>query len=110
MFVYRPQLLLLDPATGQLASLPSVIVPLVVAVLGVTAFAAGLAGYLFTALTVSRRAVAFVAAGLLLAPGPELVLGGITVPVLDVAGFLLLAALAWVSQVARAASTRAACN
>jgi hypothetical protein len=37
-------------------------------------------------------------------------LGGIAVPVLDVAGFLLLATLAWVSQVARAASTRAARN
>jgi len=110
MFVYRPQLLLLDPATGELASLASVVVPLAVAVLGVTAFAAGLAGYLFTALSVSRRAVAFVAAGLLLAPGPELALGEIAVPVLDVAGFLLLAALAWGSLAARTASTSVARN
>ncbi len=99
-----------DDGQVELASLASVVVPLAVAVLGVTAFAAGLAGYLFTALSVSRRAVAFVAAGLLLAPGPELALGEITVPVLDVAGFLLLAALAWVSLAAGTASTSVARN
>jgi TRAP transporter 4TM/12TM fusion protein len=93
IFVYRPQLLLLDPATGQLASLLSVIGPLLVGVLGIVAFAAGLAGFLFQPMAPPMRAVAFVAAGLLLAPGPQVTLLGLPVPVLDVSGVILLAVL-----------------
>ena len=95
IFVYRPQLLLLDPHTGQLASLLTVIEPMVVGILGVTAFAAGLAGFLIGRLSKPMRALAFVAAGLLLAPGPEVSVLGVTIPVLDVLGcgvFALIAA------------------
>jgi hypothetical protein len=40
------------------------------------------------------RAGAFVAAALLLAPGPVVVLFGIPVPVLDAAGFILFVGIA----------------
>ncbi len=93
IFVYRPQLLLLDPATGQLAPLLSVMGPLLVALLGIVAFAAGLAGFLFRPMSPPMRAMAFVAAGLLLAPGPEVVLLGLPVPVVDVGGVVLFAVM-----------------
>lgn len=87
IFVYRPQLLMIDPATGGVAPLATVVEPLVVAVLGVAAFAAGLAGYLVDRLSVPMRILAFTAAALLLAPGPSVELVGFDVPVLDAAGF-----------------------
>jgi TRAP transporter 4TM/12TM fusion protein len=108
IFVYRPQLLFLDPVTGGLASTLSVIEPLLVGVLGVTGFAAGLAGFLFHGLSTPMRVLSFTAAALLLAPGPTVVLLGIPVPVLDAAGFLLFAAVAWPNYLAgrRAAAQR----
>ncbi len=93
IFVYRPELLFLDPATGGLASLTSVAGPLVVGVLGVTAFAAGLAGYLRGPLSTPLRILAFVAAALLLAPGPSVSVVGLAIPVLDAGGFVLFALL-----------------
>jgi TRAP transporter 4TM/12TM fusion protein len=93
IFIYRPQLLLIDPTTGGVPPWTSVVEPLLVAVLGVAAFAAGLAGYLFNPLSIPLRVVAFVAAALLLAPGPNVDLAGLSVPVLDVAGLLTFAAL-----------------
>ena len=101
MFVYRPQLLFLEPVTGELAPLTAVIGPFVVAVLGVMAFAAGLAGFLFAPLSRPLRVLAFASAALLLAPGPEVPLGGVAVPVLDVAGLALLALLAGSSRILR---------
>ena len=91
MFVYRPQLLLLDPETGQLASILTIVEPLLVGVLGVTAFAAGLAGFLVDRLSRPMRVLAFVAAALLLAPGPEVDVLGASIPVLDVLGCVLFA-------------------
>lgn len=91
IFVYRPQLLLLDPQTAQLVTLVDVIEPLIVATLGVVAFAAGLAGFLVHRLPAPMRALAFVSAALLLAPGPVVVVLGVPVPVLDVTGFALFA-------------------
>ena len=93
IFVYRPQLLLLDPESGGLASAMGVVEPLVVGVLGVTAFAAGLAGFLVNRLSAFMRALAFVAAALLLAPGADVIVVGLSVPILDVAGFVLFALL-----------------
>jgi TRAP transporter 4TM/12TM fusion protein len=104
IFVYRPQLLFLDPATGGVAAWPSVIEPLIVAILGVTAFAAGLAAYLFAPLSIPQRAVAFVAAGLLLIPSFEWQVAGVGVPVLDVAGIALFAALAATNFMRRTAA------
>jgi TRAP-type uncharacterized transport system fused permease subunit len=95
IFVYRPQLLLLDPITGELASMLSVVEPLLVAVLGVTAFASGLAGFLVRPLSTGGRGIAFVAAALLLAPGPSVSAGWLAVPILDAAGFILFVAFAW---------------
>ena len=105
IFVYRPQLLFLDPATGELASVAAVVGPLLVGVLGVAAFAAGLAGYLFSALPLSLRVLAFAAAALLLAPGPTMALAGLAVPILDVSGFVLLAALVAASLAGRPKET-----
>ncbi|HVR30944.1 MAG TPA: hypothetical protein VMS86_15580, partial [Thermoanaerobaculia bacterium] len=93
IFVYRPQLLLLDPATGALAPLMTVVWPLVVAMLGIAAFAAGLAGYLVRPMPVPMRALAFAAAGLLLAPGPEIAIAGFAVPIVDVMGLAAFAAM-----------------
>jgi TRAP transporter 4TM/12TM fusion protein len=103
IFVYRPQLLLLDPATGELAPVLMLIEPVLVAVLGVVAFAAGLAGFLFARLSAPLRVLTFAAAGLLLAPGPEPILLGLPVPVLDVAGIALFAAVCGLNLAARPA-------
>jgi TRAP transporter 4TM/12TM fusion protein len=104
IFVYRPQLLFLDPVTGGVPPWTSVVEPLIVAVLGVTAFAAGLAAYLFAPLSVPQRAAAFVAAGLLLIPSFEWQVAGVGVPVLDVAGFAVFAVLAVTNFMSRTAA------
>ena len=106
IFVYRPQLLMLDPQTGELASMLSILAPLVVAVLGVIAFAAGLAGFLVDRLSSAMRAFAFVAAALLLAPGPEVPVLGMPVPVLDSVGIVLFGVLV-VANVKSAARSKA---
>jgi len=98
IFVYRPQLLLLDPVTGDLASAGSVVEPVFAGTLGVVAFAAGLAGFLRGALSRAQRGLALVAAALLLAPGPSATLGGISLPVLDAAGFALFLVLVTASR------------
>jgi TRAP-type uncharacterized transport system fused permease subunit len=101
IFVYRPELLLIDPVTGGVPPWTAVLEPLFVAVLGVTAFAAGLAAYLFAPLTLTQRAIAFVAATLLLVPSFQWDVAGLRVPVLDLAGlatFVLLVALNFASR------------
>jgi TRAP-type uncharacterized transport system fused permease subunit len=108
-------LLFLDPVTGTLAPIGSVIGPLFVAVLGVTAFAAGLAGFLAERLTGPPRVLMFLSAALLLAPGPSVSVLGLDIPVLDAAGFVLflvvavpnLAAARRLPPPARAVETRA---
>jgi TRAP transporter 4TM/12TM fusion protein len=107
IFIYRPQLLLIDPATGGLASIGSVIEPLLVGVLGVVAFAAGLAGFLLQPLPRGMRVLAFVASGLLLAPGPVVMVLGVPVPILDLAGFLVFVAVAGANLAAGRARSRA---
>jgi TRAP-type uncharacterized transport system fused permease subunit len=91
IFVYRPQLLLLDPETGDLASASSVVEPLLAAGLGVVAFAAGLAGFLVHRLSFTMRVVAFAAAALLLAPGPTVTIIGLPIPTLDAMGLVVFA-------------------
>ena len=90
MFIYRPELLMLS-ADGTAASWLSMVVPLGIATLGVTCFAAGIAGQLRNPLGVGLRAAVLVAAALLLAPGPSVSLLGLSVPVVDVAGIALFA-------------------
>ena len=92
IFVYRPQLLMLDPSGGA-ATLGSLAFPLVVAVLGVTAFAAAIAGQFRHPLTVPLRLLMFGAAALLLAPGPSAAVLGFEIPLLDTAGIVLLASV-----------------
>jgi len=74
MFIYRPALLLMGES-GQPFSqgdLPDLVFALVVAVLGIISLAAGLTGYLKTNLSAPLRALAFVAALLMLVPRLEL--------------------------------------
>ena len=101
MFVYRPQLLMLDPVTGGTASAISIVGPLIAGVLGVTAFAAGLAGFLVNRLSFQMRGLSFIAAGLLLAPGPEVMIFGIGLPVLDAVGLILFALLVVTNRTGR---------
>lgn len=88
MFIYRPELLMLS-ADGTQASWASMPIPLGIATLGVTCFAAGIAGQLRNPMGLSHRVAIFVAAALLLAPGPSLSLGGLSLPILDLAGIAL---------------------
>ena len=88
MFVYRPELLMLAPS-GETAGWLAMLMPVIIATLGVTAFAAGIAGQLRNRLGLGLRFGAFTAAALLLAPGPSMTLGGLSVPPFDIAGILL---------------------
>ena len=88
MFIYRPELLMLTP-TGEPAGLLDMLLPVAIATLGVTCFAAGIAGQLSRPLGLGLRLAIFAAAGLLLAPGPTLALAGVDLAVFDVAGALL---------------------
>ncbi len=74
MFIYRPSLLLMSEG-GQpftRGDLPDLAVALVVAVPGIVALAASLTGYLKTTLSAPMRALAFVAALLMLIPRLEI--------------------------------------
>jgi TRAP transporter 4TM/12TM fusion protein len=92
MFVYRPELLMLAP-DGSTAEWSAIVVPVIIAVLGVTAFAAGIAGQLRSRLGFGLRVAAFVAAALLLAPGPSATLAGLAVPLFGTIGIVLLIAI-----------------
>jgi TRAP transporter 4TM/12TM fusion protein len=100
MFVFRPELLLMSPDGAP--SIGAVVAAVVVAVLGITVFAAGMGGYLFTRATPAERALFFIAAALLLAPGPSVPVLGIPVPVLDTSGALVAALAAWINARRRA--------
>ena len=92
MFVYRPELLMLT-AAGEPASWLQVLLPVALAALGVTCFAAGIAGQLRSPLPLGLRLAVFAAAGLLLAPGPTALVAGLPVPWFDAAGVVLLGAV-----------------
>lgn len=96
IFVLRPELLLLAPEGA--AAITDFLQALIVAVLGIIAFASALAGFLFTRLPLGERVALYAAAALLLAPGPSVTLLGLSIPVLDTAGFvvgLVAAVLNW---------------
>lgn len=67
MFIYRPELLLMD-ATGADAGLPEITLAIGVALLGILALAVGIAGHFVHTLSVPSRVLAFIAASLLLYP------------------------------------------
>ena len=88
MFIYRPELLMLTPS-GEPAGWLAMLLPVAIATLGVTCFAAGIAGQLSRPLGLGLRLAIFAAAGLLLAPGPTASIAGLDVAVFDVAGVVL---------------------
>ena len=92
MFIYRPELLMLT-ASGEPAGWLEMLMPVAIATLGVTCFAAGIAGQLTRPLALGLRLAIFAAAGLLLAPGPTAALAGIDIAVFDVAGVILFGAV-----------------
>ena len=107
IFVFRPELLMLSPDGGT-ATLASIAYATGVAALGVLGFAAGLAGFLFSPLSTSWRALAIVAAALLLAPGAEVELLGARVSLVDLLGVIVLAVVAVRSWRARGREPAAA--
>ncbi len=88
IFVYRPELLLLSTG-GHLPPLGDILAAVVIAVLGVLTFAAGIAGFLFSKTPVLERLLLFGASALMLAPGPTVNLWGFTLHVLDASGVAL---------------------
>jgi TRAP transporter 4TM/12TM fusion protein len=92
IFVYRPELLMLT-ATGDTAGPMVMLVPVLIGTLGVVCFASAITGQLRQALPLPLRIAMFVAAALLLAPGPTLSLAGLPVPILDAAGVVLFGAI-----------------
>jgi len=90
MFVYRPELLMLT-SNGETATWLGMLMPLTIATLGVTCFAAGIAGYLRRPLGISLRVTILTAAALLLAPGPSYTVDAFSIPVFDIIGILLFA-------------------
>ena len=88
MFVYRPELLMLS-ANGEPAGWLEMLLPVSAAILGVTCFAAGIAGQLRHPLGWGLRLAVFGAAALLLAPGPTASLGAIAWPIFDLTGVVI---------------------
>ncbi len=91
MFVFRPELLMLDDS-GALAGTPAIALAVGHALLGIVPLAAGIAGYLFAPLVPARRVLLLLAAGLLLVP-TRLVTGDDGIPWMDLAGAALLVPL-----------------
>ena len=92
IFVYRPELLMLT-STGETASPVVMLVPVLIGTLGVVCFASAITGQLRHALPIPLRIAMYVAAALLLAPGPTVSLGSLPVPILDAAGVILFGAI-----------------
>ena len=67
MFVYRPELLMMNPDGGAADILP-VLIQVALAVAGITALAVSIAGYLFTEARVLTRSIALISAAMLLTP------------------------------------------
>jgi len=67
MFIYRPELLLMN-ASGGPADVGIAVIQISAAVVGITALAAGIAGFLFAEIRASVRALMLLAAALLLSP------------------------------------------
>jgi TRAP transporter 4TM/12TM fusion protein len=100
MFVLRPALLMLDDS-GATAAAMDVVIAVVVAVLGIVPFAAGIAGHLFTKLSPLRRGLLLVASAMLLLPGRTLQVGESELPLLGMGGLLLFAGVALVDWSSR---------
>ncbi len=88
IFVFRPELLLLS-MSGGLPPVTDILAAVIIAVMGILLFAAGISGFLFSRTPVVERVLLFVAAALLLAPGPTVMVLGFPVHVLDASGVVL---------------------
>lgn len=93
MFVFRPELLMLQDNGGP-ASVLSIAQAFGIAATGVVAFAVGIAGYFFQPVSKRTRSLFFLASGLLLFPGNTTLWEGFVLPIHDLAGFCLFAVLA----------------
>lgn len=88
MFIYRPELLLLN-AQGGAASIPIVIMQTATAIFGIHALASGLAGYLRKPISVPFRISLFIAAALMLFPDQGIDAAGFPVYPTDLVGLAL---------------------
>ena len=93
MFVFHPQLLMLDP-TGATAGVGAVAVAVTWAVLGILPLAAGIAGYMIAPLGRWQRGACLLAALLLLFPFKPWVVAGTALPLGELAGTALTAVTA----------------
>lgn len=100
MFVYRPELCLMT-VDGGAPSVASVTIALAAAVIGITALASAMGGYLFHPLSWWLRLLLFMAAACSLVPDQYYALG-LGVSVVDLLGATLLAVVAVISHRARA--------
>lgn len=96
MFVYRPELLLMGHGGDPVYWL-DVVVAIVVAIFGVTALAAAIAGYLFSRLGIFTRVLAYISAGLSLYPSQWTPIEGVNLGVSDIVGIALFFVIAVIS-------------
>ena len=96
MFVFRPELLMLSPSGGA-ARPVDVLTATLLGILGLLPLAAGISGYLFSALSLSARLLLLAAAMLLLLPGGTWGVAGVELPLLDLLGLALFGGVALVS-------------
>lgn len=92
MFIYRPELLLMNPSGGP-ADPATAALQIGIAVVGITALAAGIAGYLFTVIRLPVRVGMLIAAAMLLSP--DVAVGGVEVgTIVNIVGTTLFVATA----------------
>ena len=99
MFVFRPELLMLAPDGGP-AAIGDITLAFIIAAIGTAAFAIGLTGYYFDAITKRGRILYFVAAGLLLFPGNTTLWEGLAFPIHDLGGAILFVVLSVINFLA----------
>ncbi|MDA1275112.1 MAG: TRAP transporter fused permease subunit [Verrucomicrobia bacterium] len=89
MFVYRPELLLLATAGHDLI-LTNVVWAVAAAIVGIISLAGGIAGYLFSPVSIIPRMALYLAAFLALFPDQRIEFGGLRLAVFDIAGLIIL--------------------
>ena len=94
MFIYRPELLMLNSA-GQPAAIPVILIQAATAIFGIHALAASMAGFLRRPLGLGLRVALFVFAALMLFPDPGIQVGSIPVYPTDLVGLISFVGL-WV--------------
>ena len=85
MFIYRPELLMLNSA-GEPAAIPIILIQTATAIFGIHALAASMAGYLRRTLGPGLRALLFVFAALMLFPDQGISVAGLPIYPTDITG------------------------